>query len=254
VAEGAGLENRYTGNGIEGSNPSLSAVPLADASPWHRYPCGPAYPRPAARSRLHESAMSLYRQLPDRTNDWDRAKCAADQSPSSALMIQPSGPGIRSGLASVLLAACVHTGRQSAEVLAFPTGARQSLEALTVPASYCRSDSGITGGDQILLTLHPGGAFSLEQTYRHGEGVHQFTRVFLGRWSVAAGGTQLWLDDGPPWLRRLASAGDGSLRIPDGLDRESSGSVHRAATPTRLLPFHDPFHLSGLVVLATPSR
>lgn len=25
MAEGAGLENRYTGNGIEGSNPSLSA-------------------------------------------------------------------------------------------------------------------------------------------------------------------------------------------------------------------------------------
>ena len=27
VAEGAGLENRYTGNGIEGSNPSLSVLP-----------------------------------------------------------------------------------------------------------------------------------------------------------------------------------------------------------------------------------
>ena len=26
MAEGAGLENRYTGNGIEGSNPSLSVV------------------------------------------------------------------------------------------------------------------------------------------------------------------------------------------------------------------------------------
>jgi ADP-ribosylglycohydrolase len=32
VAEGAGLENRYTGNGIEGSNPSLSVLSL------HQYP------------------------------------------------------------------------------------------------------------------------------------------------------------------------------------------------------------------------
>lgn len=33
MAEGAGLENRYTGNGIEGSNPSLSVLPMAFPAP-----------------------------------------------------------------------------------------------------------------------------------------------------------------------------------------------------------------------------
>jgi len=148
----------------------------------------------------------------------------------------------------------MHTGRTATEAIASSDGARQGLLTLTSPASYRRSGSGTTGGDDVLLTLHPGGVFSLEQTHRHGEGVHQVTRVFLGSWSIAPDGTQLWLDNGPGWLRQLTIADDGALRFSASREPESSGRSHRAATATRLLPFHDPFHLSGLVLLGTPSQ
>ena len=102
-------------------------------------------------------------------------------------------------------------------------------------------------GDLVLLTLLPDGMFSLRQTYRDKDCGRPVTLVYLGNWRVANDGSELRLDNGPVWLRRLAILNHRTLRIPDRPPAATpSRTVVQTASRTPLLPFRDPFHLRGL--------
>ena len=123
---------------------------------------------------------------------------------------------------------------------------------LEVPGTFSRGGScGGEWGDEVFLTLLPGGVFSLRQTYRDSGCVPQVTLLYIGRWNMAADGRQLRLDNGPVWLRRLTVLDRRTLRIPDPPETaRPSLPVYRTAAPSRLVPFRDPFRTRGALSLA----
>jgi hypothetical protein len=63
---------------------------------------------------------------------------------------------------------------------------------------------------------------------------------------MAVDGHQLWLDNGPVWLRHLSILNRRTLRIPDRPPAHPPArAVVQTAYRTRLVPFRDPFHLRG---------
>jgi hypothetical protein len=123
---------------------------------------------------------------------------------------------------------------------------------LQVPGTFSRGGScGGEWGDEVFLTLLPDGVFSLRQTYRDSGCVPQLTLLYIGRWDMGPDRRQLRLDNGPFWLRRLTIVDRRTLRIPDPPDTtRQSPPVYQTASPTRLVPFRDPFRLQGASSLA----
>ena len=165
------------------------------------------------------------------------------------------------GLASIILAACLNGGRQDVEAplparspeTADPPGVAAELQ---VPGTFTSGGScGGEWGDEVVLTLLPDGVFSLRQTYRDSGCVSQLTLLYIGRWAMAADGRQLRLDNGPVWLRRLTVVNRRTLRIPDQPEgARPAAPVYQTSYPARLVPFRDPFRLQGLVSLAPRSQ
>jgi hypothetical protein len=141
------------------------------------------------------------------------------------------------GLGSLLLVGCLTTGRHE--------------PGLTVPGTYSGHRS--CGGeqwDELLLTLLPSHVFSLQQVERDRACGHQLTLVFVGRWLVSNDGRQLWLDAGPTWLRRIDIVDRRTFRFPDQPRADSpSPTPDMLAHRTRLVPFREPFQLTGLTIM-----
>ncbi len=164
-------------------------------------------------------------------------------------------------LVAIMLAACLNAGRQGTEPAA-PAGSADAgavpdvAPGLQVPGTFSNGGScGGEWGDEVFLTLFPDGVFSLRQTYRDSGCVPQLTLLYIGRWSMAADGRQLRLDNGPVWLRRLTVVDRRTLRIPDLPEgARPSPPVYQTSYPPRLAPFRDPFRLQGLVSLAPRSQ
>ena len=149
------------------------------------------------------------------------------------------------GLASALLTACLAGTRQPSESAAPP--AAPEAGGLQVPGSYMISRScGSEWGDLVVLTLLPGGVFSLRQTYRDEDCAQPVTLVYIGQWRIEDDGRVLRLDNGPVWLRQLAILNHRALRIPDRPPPEPPPHMAvQTAFRTPLPPFRDPFHLRG---------
>ncbi|HEU4954162.1 MAG TPA: hypothetical protein VFT28_06285 [Gemmatimonadales bacterium] len=149
------------------------------------------------------------------------------------------------GLASALLTGCL-AGTRPPSVAAAPPAPETG--GLQVPGSYMISRScGSEWGDLMVLTLLPGGVFSLRQTYRDVNCAQPVTLVYLGEWRIEDDDGELRLDNGPVWLRRLAILNHRALRIPDRPPPEPPPhTVVQTAFRTPLLPFRDPFHLRGV--------
>jgi hypothetical protein len=149
------------------------------------------------------------------------------------------------GLASALLTGCLAGTRQPSESAA-PSAAPEA-GGLQVPGSYMISRScGSEWGDLVVLTLLPGGVFSLRQTYRDEDCAQPVTLVYIGQWRIEDDGRVLRLDNGPVWLRRLAILNHRALRIPHRPPPEPPPPMAvQTAFRTPLLPFRDPFHLRG---------
>ena len=166
------------------------------------------------------------------------------------------------GLVTALLGGCLHAGRQGTESAA-PSPAPVVEQVvpgdaprLEVPGTFSRGGScGGEWGDEVFLTLLPDGVFSLRQTYRDRECVPQLSLMYIGRWDMDADGSQLRLDNGPVWLRRLTIVDRRTLRIPEPpATARPSIPVYQTAYPAQLLPFRHPFRLRGLVSLAPRSQ
>jgi hypothetical protein len=154
------------------------------------------------------------------------------------------------GIASALLTGCLAGSRQGSQRSESPSvpsvPSVPGAGGLQVPGSYVSGGScGQQWGDEVVLTLLPSRVFSLRQTYRDRNCAHQITLVYLGRWSLAADGHQLRLDNGPVWLRRLTILDGRTLRIPERPEAEPPPRTV-VQTVSRLVPFRDPFHLRGL--------
>jgi hypothetical protein len=143
----------------------------------------------------------------------------------------------RAGIGSLLLVGCLSAGRQELGV--------------TVPGTYSRHRP--CGGDQwdeVLLTLLPSQVYSLQQVDRDQACGHQVTLVFVGRWRVSDDGRQLWLDAGPAGLRHIDIVDRTTFRFPDQPRTESpSPAPHLLAHRNRLVPFREPFQLTGLTIV-----
>lgn len=140
------------------------------------------------------------------------------------------------GLGSLLLVGCLSAGHHELGV--------------TVPGTY--SSHRPCGGDQwdeVLLTLLPSHVFSLQQVDRDRACGHQVTLVFVGRWRVSDDGRQLWLDAGPAWLRQIDIVDRKRFRFPDQPRTESPSPTQMLAHRTRLVPFREPFQLTGLTIM-----
>jgi hypothetical protein len=161
---------------------------------------------------------------------------------------------------AVLFGGCLHAGPQGTEPAGpAPGQVSESVPGdspgLQVPGTFSRVGfCGGKWGDEVFLTLLPDGVFSLRQTYRDAGCVPQLTLVYIGRWNMAADGSQLRLDNGPVWLRRLTVVDRQTLSIPEAPDTaRPSTPVYQTAYPARLVPFRDPFRLQGLVSLVPRS-
>jgi hypothetical protein len=123
--------------------------------------------------------------------------------------------------------------------------------ALTVPGTYSSHYScGEAWRDEVVLTLLPSHVFSLEQVSRDADCGHQLTLVYVGRWQVSDDGRELSLDAGPAWLRRIDVVDRKTFRFPDQpRDEPAVLPTSMLAYRTRLVPFREPFQLTGLTIM-----
>jgi hypothetical protein len=120
-----------------------------------------------------------------------------------------------------------------------------------VPGTYSSHYScGEARRDELLLTLLPGHVFSLRQVGRDADCGHQLTLVYAGRWLLSDDGRELTLDAGPTWLRRIDVVDRRTFRFPDRPRVEPPVlPISMPAYQTRLVPFREPFQLTGLTIM-----
>ena len=142
-----------------------------------------------------------------------------------------------SELGVLLLVGCVAAGSQQ--------------PALTVPGTYSNHYScGEARHDELVLTLLPSHVFSLQQVGRDADCGHQLTLVYVGRWLLSDDGRELSLDAGPTWLRRIDVVNRRTFRFPEEPRAEPPVLPTRMlAYRTRLVPFREPFQLTGLTIM-----
>ena len=123
--------------------------------------------------------------------------------------------------------------------------------ALTVPGTYSSHYScGQAPHDELVLTLLPSHVFSLQQVGRNADCGHQLTLVYVGRWLLSDDGRELSLDAGPTWLRRMDVVNRRTFRFPEEPRAEPPVLPTRMlAYRTRLVPFREPFQLTGLTIM-----
>ncbi|MFL5448671.1 MAG: hypothetical protein ACJ8AX_08985 [Gemmatimonadales bacterium] len=124
-------------------------------------------------------------------------------------------------------------------------------QELTAPRTYSSQyRCGAKESDELILTLLPNHVFSLQQVDRDQACGHRVTLVYMGRWLVSSDGRQLSLDAGPAWLRRMDIENRKTFSFPDRPGVDALPSVPLAVDPrARLVPFREPFQLTGITVL-----
>jgi hypothetical protein len=121
----------------------------------------------------------------------------------------------------------------------------------TVPGTYSSHYScDEARRDELVLTLLPSHVFSLQQVGRNADCGHQLTLVYVGRWQLSDDGRELSLDAGPTWLRRIDVVNRRTFRFPDQPRVEAPVlPTSMLAYRTRLMPFREPFQLTGLTIM-----
>ena len=142
-----------------------------------------------------------------------------------------------SELGVLLLVGCLNAGSQG--------------PGPTVPGTYSSHYScGEVGHDELVLTLLPSHLFSLQQVGRDPNCGHQLTLAYVGRWRLSDDGRELSLDAGPTWLRRIDVVDRRTFRFPDQPRAEPPLlPTSMLAYRTRLVPFREPFQLTGLTIM-----
>ena len=141
------------------------------------------------------------------------------------------------GLGSLLLAGCLTAPRHEPE--------------LTIPGTYAKHHPcGGAEWDELVLTLLPSHVFTLQQVDRDPGCGHRVTFVHVGRWHVSSDARELSLDSGPAWLRRMDVVDRKTLRFPEQpLAEPQLLTSVMLAQRTRLVPFREPFQLTGLTIM-----